>query len=311
MSADGEEMGQNQTLAAEKGLRQRIAAMTPGLVRKPVRMAENYVNRLRTWGHLRRELVAGNPASRAVLRRSLSLAPLTSLAKLDSFQGPRLAGDIEVEVTGVGRFALRAGTDDVLHVMTSREPYVRRAIEARLPKGGTFVDAGANIGFYSVLAARLVGPEGRVVAFEMMPDTAAILRRHVALNAPDRIEIVENAISDRNGATVTATVEPGKHGQASIIASASPDGRVAIEVATITLDTALAGAGRIDVLKMDLEGAEYLALQGAAEVLGRTSSVVFESNDNDRRVFDLLESHGFTVELLAGHDFIALASARS
>lgn len=311
MIADEEAMGQNQTLVAEKGLRQRIAAMTPELVRKSVRMAENYVYRLRTWGHLRRELVAGNPASRAALRRSFSLAPLTSLANLDSFQGPKLAEDIEVEVAEVGRFAVRAGTDDILHVMTSREPHVRSAIEARLPKGGTFVDAGANIGFYSVLAARLVGPEGRVVAFEMMPDTAAILRRHVALNAGDRIEIVENALSDRNGATVTATVEPGKHGQASIIASASPDGRVAIEVATITLDTALDGAGQIDVLKMDLEGAEFLALKGAAEVLERTSCVVFENNNNDRRVFDLLESHGFTVELLAGHDFIALASARS
>ena len=311
MTANGGAMGQVRTLVAEVGLRQRIAALTPGLVRKLVRMAENYVYRLRTWTQLRRELVAGDARSRAVLRRSYLLAPLASLTKLDSYQGPKLTGDVEVEIDGVGRFAVRAGTDDILHVMTSREPHVRRAIEARLPKGGTFVDAGANIGFYSVLAARLAGPECRVVAFEMMPDTAAILRRHVAMNAGDRIEIVENALSDRNGETVTASVEPGKHGQASIIASASPDGRVAIEVATITLDMALAGSGPIDVLKMDLEGAEFLALKGATEVLGRTSCVVFESNDNDRQVFDLLENHGFTVELLAGHDFIALASSRS
>lgn len=304
-------MKQDHAISADVGLRQRMAAMTPGPLRKSARMVENYVNRLRAWIHLRRDLVAADPESRAVLRRSFALAPLTSLAELDGYQGPKLAGDVEVEVAGVGRFAVRAGTDDILHVMTSREPHVRRAIEARLPRGGTFVDAGANIGFYSVLASRLVGPEGRVFAFEMMPDTASILRRHVAMNAGERIEIFENALSDRNGEIVTASVEPGKHGQASIIASASPDRRVTIEVATITLDKALAGSGPIDLLKMDLEGAEHLALRGAAAVLARTFCVVFESNDHDRRVFDLLESHGFTVELLAAHDFIALAPPRS
>jgi FkbM family methyltransferase len=310
MIANGGTVGLDQTFVAAPGLRQRIAALTPGVMRKPVRMAENYLNRLRCWGEVRRELVPSTPASKAVLRRSFAFAPLTSLAKLDSYQGPKLADDIEITVAGVGHFTVRAGTDDILHVMTSREPHVRRVIEARLPKGGTFVDAGANIGFYSVLAARLVGTTGRVIAFEMMPDTAAILRHHVALNAAERIEIVENALSDRNGEMVTASVEPGKHGQASIIASVSPDGRVAIEVATVTLDTALAGSGPIDVLKMDLEGAEHLALMGADEILGRTSCVVFESNDHDRRIFELLEGYGFTVELLAAHDFIALAPPR-
>jgi FkbM family methyltransferase len=210
-------------------------------------------------------------------------------------------------VAGIGRFAVRAGTDDILHVLSAREPHVRRAIEERLPQGGTFVDAGANIGFYSVLAAQLVGVGGQVVAFEMMPDTAAILRHHVALNCPDRVEIVEHALSDRSGEMVTASVEPGKHGQASIVASATPDGRVAVEVATVTLDAALAHVGPIDVLKMDLEGAEHLALKGAAAVLARTACVVFESNHHDRAVFDLFEHHGFAVELLAAHDFIALA----
>lgn len=303
-------MTQNQTLAGHGGTRQRIAALTPGLVRKLVRMAENYVHRLRAWAQLRHELMAGNPESRAVLRRSLALAPLTSLARLDSYQGPRFIKDVEVEVAGVGRFAVRAGTDDILHVMTSREPHVRRVIEERLPKGGTFVDAGANIGFYSVLAARLVGPEGRVFAFEMMPDTAEILRHHAQINAAGWIEVVENALSERNGEIVTASVEPGKHGQASIVSSASAEGRVAVEVATVTLDTALADAGRIDVLKMDLEGAEHLALLGARQVLARTGCVVFESNDEDQRVFDLLRQHGFAVERLIAHDFIAVASQK-
>lgn len=298
-------MDQGLTIGQAPALRQRIAALTPDLLRKPVRMAENYAYRLRAWRQVRHELTPVDAASARVLRRSLRRAPLTALARLDSYQGPQLAGDLEVVVAGVGRFALRAGTDDILHVMTSREPQVRRVIEERLAPGGTFVDAGANIGFYSVLAAQLVGPEGRVVAFEMMPDTAAILRQHVATNRLTQVRVIENALSDVGGQTVTARVEPGKHGQASIV-TGGVDGRVAIAVATVTLDAALADVGRIDVLKMDLEGAEFMALSGATAVLARTGCVVFENNTEDPRIVRLLEAGGFAVERLYAHDFIAL-----
>lgn len=305
MTGQSGTMDQGLTIANAPELRQRIAGLTPEFMRKAVRMAENYAYRLRAWGQIRRELTPGDPPSAAVLRRSRLRAPLTALAQLDSYQGPQLAGDLTVEVAGIGRFALRAGTDDILHVMTSREPHVRRAIEERLSPGGTFVDAGANIGFYTVLAARRVGPAGRVVAFEMMPDTATILRSHVVSNDLAQVQVVENALSDVDGETVTASVEPGKHGQASIV-TGEADGRVTIAVATVTLDAALAEVGRIDVMKMDLEGAEFMALSGGAAVLARTGCVIFENNIDDSRISALLEASGFIVERLYAHDFIAV-----
>lgn len=299
------------TLAAEPNLnaRQRIAAHTPKRLRKAVRMALNYPYRLRMWADLLREIEPADPASRAILRRSALAAPLTALRDLDSYQKPVLRGDIAVKIAGVGRFQIRAGTDDLLHVMTSREPLVRRLIEAELTPGGTFVDGGANIGFYALVAAARIGAGGRVVAFEMMPDTAAILRHHISENGPLPITVIERALSARSGEVVTASVAPGHHGQASIVSDVTAE-RHSVSVETVTLDEALADLGAIDLIKLDLEGAEYMALSGAAAVLARTRCLVFESNDEDPRIFELLAAAGFAVERLEAHDFVARRRAR-
>jgi FkbM family methyltransferase len=285
-------------------LRQRIATKTPGFVRKAVRMALNYPYRLSVWLDLLRETDPADARSRAILWLSAFAAPITVLNDLDSYRAPRLLGDVALSVRGVGLFSIRAGTDDVLHVMTSREPHLRALLENELCSGGTFVDGGANIGFYSLLAARQVGQAGRVLAFEMMPDTAAILRRHVEANAAVCVSVLERALSDRSGDMVMATVEPGLHGQASIVAD-EKGGRNHVGVATITLDNATAGLDRIDLMKLDLEGAEYLALRGATEALSRTACLVFESNNRDERIFALLDAAGFSVERLDGFDYVA------
>lgn len=290
---------------ASLNIRQRIAAKTPQGLRKAARMALNYGYRLGMWRDVLRELKPADGRSRRVLWRSLAAAPITALGDLDSYQKPVLLDDIAVEVHGIGRFEVRAKTDDLLHVLSAREPKVRQVLETQLPEGGTFVDGGANIGFYAILGARLVGANGRVVAFEMMPDTAAILRRHVAGNAPLPVEVVERALSGRVGEWVTASVEPGKHGQASIVDAGVSDARTKVSVETVTLDAALAHLGPIDLIKLDLEGAEFMALSGASAVLARTQNVIFESNTEDRRIFDLLEGAGFVVERLEAFDFLA------
>lgn len=291
-----------------QSVRQRIAARTPHGLRRLARMALNYPYRIRTWLGILVSLRPVGWGSRKTLWVSAASALVSSFRNLDSFQKPVPVADLDVDVAGIGRFAIRAGTDDLLHLLPSREQKVRDIIEQRIRPGAVFVDGGANIGFYSILAARLVGPGGRVVAFEMMPDTAAVLRRHIAMNGARNIEVVERALSDRSVGRVRASVEPGQHGQASIVKGGS-ERHHSIEVETITLDEALADCGAIDLIKLDLEGAEYPALRGAAAVLVRTACVVFESNDRDERIFDLLAHAGFVVEHLEGSDFLALRSA--
>jgi FkbM family methyltransferase len=140
----------------------------------------------------------------------------------------------------------------------------------------------------------------------MIPATAAILRAHAAENGADNVVVIESALSDVDGAKVRALVAQGTFGQASIVSVRPHLGTPAeIELETITLDTALADIPAVRLIKMDLEGAEFLALSGARKVLSKTQFVVFESNQRDERIFDLLVNAGFEIKVLAGNDFLA------
>lgn len=288
-----------------KRLRKVLRRVLPEPLTVPLKRGDNYVRRLRFWAAIARDVRGVSAADRAALRRSLLAAPATCARGLDRWTDPLLLADAEVEVRGVGRFRLRARTDDLWHVAPAREVAVIGAIRERLKAGDTFVDAGANIGFYTVMAAHIVGPSGRVVAFEMMPDTAAVLRRHVELNGLANVTIVERALADVADETVEAHVEEGKFGQASI--SAGKPGRL-ISVRTTTLDEVLGETGEIAVLKMDIEGAEAPALRGADKTLERIGHVVFESWGENTVVDDLLTARGFALRDLGGLNRIASRS---
>ena len=272
-------------------------------------MFEHYWRRLIVWTQVVLQMRGITARDHILLITSAACAPFTSLARLDGFSSPHLLGDIDIEVADIGQFSLRAGTDDIIHVLKAREPKVLSAIVRLLREGDCFVDAGANIGFYSVIANRIVGPLGMVVAFEMMPPTATRLRETLRRNAASNVKIVEKALSERDGGTVVAKSAPDKFGQASIVAGPNDGTRtVQYNVQTITLDTELFDVGPIRLIKMDLEGAEYLALCGANAVLARTEYILLESNSRDGRIFKLLEAAGFSIEVLDGYDYLATRS---
>jgi len=169
-----------------------------------------------------------------------------------------------------------------------------------------FVDAGANVGFYTLLASRLVGPTGRVLAIEMMPATADILRQHVAINDCTNVELVEKALSDRAGDTIMAKVPAGKHGQATVADFAHAyDSFEEHEVQTTTLDEVCGGRDRIALLKLDLEGAELHALAGARSTLERTDRVIYESHTSSDDLARAFEQAGFKVVARLGKDRLA------
>ncbi|MXO91354.1 FkbM family methyltransferase [Pontixanthobacter aquaemixtae] len=229
---------------------------------------------------------------------------------MDGFEPPHLLGDLSAKIRGVGQFALRAGTDDIIHVLSARERAVRNVLEQRLRPGDVFVDAGANIGFFSVIASNLVGESGQVIAFEMMPETAARLRHHFAINDLPSAKIFERALFDKDGETITATSSAQKFGQASVSPEfqAEPGRTIRHDVPTVRLDTALADIGDIALMKMDLEGAELGALLGAKDVLARCAAVIFENNSKDERVVGLLRSAGFSIRHLGGREHLAYRS---
>ncbi|GLK69705.1 FkbM family methyltransferase [Hansschlegelia plantiphila] len=253
-----------------------LKTMLPDPVRTLLRRSIHYAGRLRQWAAIARVLRGAGRRDRAILRRALLAAPITSLSGLDRWHHPTTDEDVVVDVAAVGRFRLRANSDDLYHVLPHREPAVLEAIKRLLRPGDVFLDAGANVGFYTVLASRIVGSAGHVVAIEMMPDTAALLRQHVRMNGLHNVTVVERALSDVGGEIATATVAEGEFGQASVSTDIASPGRRAVEVETTTLAAVIADLGNVRLMKMDVEGVEERALRGAGEGVARIEHVIFE-----------------------------------
>lgn len=138
-----------------------------------------------------------------------------------------------------------------------------------VPTGGTVVDAGAHIGWYTCHAAALVGSGGRVYAFEPDPAVFPFLHRNVELNAFGQIvRTIQKAVSDVNG-TALLFHHPLRSGQSNIQAPL-PD-FVASHVDAITLDTFFEQEGwpQVDVVKFDIEGAEIQAFRGMRRLVQR------------------------------------------
>jgi FkbM family methyltransferase len=208
---------------------------------------------------------------------------------------------------GVGLRIARAGASADYRRGTNELP-VQAALADHLRPGGVFFDIGANVGFFSLLAARLVGPGGRVVAFEPVPALAARVRANARRNRLATVAVLEVAVSDAAGATfLVLAAHPG--GAALAAAAPPPDATGTIEVATAAVDD-LVAAGRVPpptVVKIDVEGAEAAVLRGMARtLLAHRPVVVCEVDGPDaaamaaRRsaVVGLLEAAGYAVEVL-------------
>lgn len=177
-----------------------------------------------------------------------------------------------------------------------------RAMRRLVRPGDWVLDVGANIGYMTALAARMVGAGGRVDAFEPEPGNRARLEAHVALNGlSDRVRVHAVALSDRAGeATIHsfAGVAGSNHGSSSLFPHARLSPSATAPVATARLDDVLAAldgvAGRRPrLVKMDVEGAEPLVVSGMAGLLGgpEPPAILGELNPEQARAggFDALE----------------------
>jgi len=148
-------------------------------------------------------------------------------------------------------------------------------LERVLSPGKVFVDAGANFGIYTLLASKIVGEAGRVISFEPSSRVFPVLRRNIALNGFKNVLAFHVALTDKPGRArlyYHAAVGCDSLGKD---ASFEQDAR-AEDVSTESLDNVLkqSSVGRVDVIKMDVQGAEELALRGAIEIVTSTRPVV-------------------------------------
>jgi FkbM family methyltransferase len=180
---------------------------------------------------------------------------------------------------GMGRSVIRTRRGFRLHVDLSEwigqhiyltGDYERPASElmsALAGQGSTVVDVGANIGFFSLLASQCVGPAGRVIAFEPVPSTCAQLRANLHLNGVGNVKVYGVALANAGG-TVTMHEGPSRNkGLSSMrVIDGATETRLVPAAAFDDLDV---GDASIGLIKIDVEGAEQLVLEGMMRTLAK------------------------------------------
>jgi FkbM family methyltransferase len=159
-------------------------------------------------------------------------------------------------------------------VTGSYESDIQDVFSTVVRPGDVVYDIGANVGFLTLLAAKLVGPAGTVVAFEPDPASRAYLRRHLDLNAVTNVQIVPAAVSSSPG---IARFRRGGH-----ISQGQLDDAGELEVGVIALDDYVAAARVPTLVKVDVEGAEVDVLRGAQATI-RSHRPAFIVSTHGRR----------------------------
>lgn len=171
-----------------------------------------------------------------------------------------------------------------LYVCGSYEPNEFAFLDEYLKPGMVFVDAGANDGLYTLFAARKVGPSGKVVAIEPSSRERVNLRRNIQRNNFDNVRIVTDALGSQSGEADLRLAQDKHSGHNTLgrfahddVAAARPE-RVRVE----TLDCIVERLAlpRVDVLKIDVEGAEASVIAGAHATLTDMQPILLmELND--------------------------------
>lgn len=190
-------------------------------------------------------------------------------------QEARPLGD--TELTRLEAFAIFTESNDAAvghHVRHGQyEPDVTAVFRRFLRPGMCVLDIGANIGWFTMLSAHLVGAAGRVVAVEPNPRNARMIEASRRANRFDQVTVCQTAAGRAPGLLVL------HRAHSNGTTSAVPDGDAAAlleaeTVGCVRAETLLPPGRRLDFLKIDVEGAEYLALQGCEGVLKRDRPVI-------------------------------------
>jgi FkbM family methyltransferase len=141
------------------------------------------------------------------------------------------------------------------------DPEELAILETRIRDGFTFIDIGANIGLYALFVAARAGPGARILAVEPQPKVFDRLVYNIRLNPFGTVKAVACAIADKPG-ELTMFLDPKNSGESSVKIVASSEARTVRVPATTLLDLIRSeGFGRVDAVKLDVEGAEDIILE--------------------------------------------------
>ena len=148
------------------------------------------------------------------------------------------------------------------------EPQMRKVLHRYLPPGGVFIDLGANEGYFSVLASRLVGPKGLVVAIEPQSRLQHVIYTNLQVNECFNVRVIRCVVSDKTGKAQLSLAPSTNTGSSSTFRQTKyslPTEEVQGFCLSDLLDRL--GLERCDLMKVDIEGSEYDVFMSASDVL--------------------------------------------
>lgn len=226
---------------------------------------------------LARDAAKRTPLTRWSLGSSTLGQTLSRVSRWLLWKAVGPVGDVPVQVGG-HRMCLTGwenGVRPFVDLLVGHyEEETTELVERLLEPGMTVVDAGAHVGYYTLLAARCVGPTGRVYAFEPEPENYAVLKKNLELNGYRNVWPLPKALSDTTG-PATLFVSGRGTGTHSLFPHSGNEPPVRLPVEATTLDDFLRARDltQVDLIKLDIEGGEPAALRGMQETLARSPHV--------------------------------------
>jgi FkbM family methyltransferase len=177
------------------------------------------------------------------------------------------------------------------------EPEVLDVLSSHVRPGGIMYDIGANVGYFTLVGAQLVGAEGQVHAFEPVPATAKVLRGNVEMNELRQVIVHEVGVSDRNGqARFEVGHESVRARESQGTQRRSERGLIDVELVALDEMVAAKAVPPPDFVKMDIEGAEVSALRGMSAIIRHHKPIfLVEVHGTQSAVVEMLRSAGYVV----------------
>ena len=181
------------------------------------------------------------------------------------------------------------------------EPELQAALHKLIPAGAVIFDVGANIGYISLLLAKAAGANGKVIAFEALPSNVEQLQHNVKLNGMERrVSVIACAVTQAPGPVQFLVHTSGGMGKAAGSAGRKDKYQSEVTVPGISLDEFVFGQGNPppQIVKMDIEGGEVLALPGMQRVLTEVRPLMLmelHGPESSRVAWETLTSAGYDI----------------
>lgn len=197
-----------------------------------------------------------------------------------------------------------------LSILGIYEPWTVKYFQERIKAGDIVLDIGAHIGYYTLMAAKRVGNRGKVYAFEPNEDNFALLTKNIKINGYKNVVLINKAIAEstKKAKLFLSRTSTGMHSLIDI----DNDSKNTVIIDAVSIDDFFGkNLPRISVIKMDIEGGEYRAVEGMDRLLRRNKRVILftefspfaikKSKKSPHGFLNLLKSYGFKVYSIDEH----------